>query len=95
MWLIDKLKKLFVINVPKKVMKPKILGELDYLDDVWIKDNAGNLFKGWVFDINKKHIIATVPSEDGSFLDFRFSITRPLTQTELNQNNKTLYLNKP
>ena len=75
-------------------VKLKTLKELDILDTVWIKDDAEDILEGGVFDINKKHIIVTVPLEDKGFLDFRFVITRPLTQTELTQNGKTLYLNK-
>ena len=80
----------------QKVETPlKTLSELDYLDYVWIKDRAGDILRGWVVDVNKKHIIATVPIGEGQFLDYRFNITRPLSQTELTQNNSTLYLNNP
>lgn len=73
----------------------KTIKELDFLDTVWVLDINERLLKGWVFDINKKHIIVTVPLENGNFLDFRFIITRPLSQTKLIQNNNILFLNKP
>lgn len=91
----DLLKKWFDIKYEPSAQKIKILKELDYFDDVWIKDQNGIILKGWVFDINKKHIIVTIPSSDNKFFDFRFIITRPLTQTKLIQNNITLFLNDP
>ena len=75
---------------PKKTIK-----DLDFLDTVWILDVDESLLEGWIFDINKKHIIVTVPLKDGNFLDFRFNITRPLSQIKLIQNNRVLFVNKP
>lgn len=80
----------------KPIEKPmKTLKDLDFLDTVWVLDINESLLEGWVFDINKKHIIVTVPLKEGQFLDFRFSVTKPLSQTQLKQSNRTLFLNKP
>lgn len=93
--LLDWLKeKLGLIDYTQDDIVEKTLKELDFLDDVWIEDQSGKILKGWVFDINKKHIFVTIPIEDG-YLDYRFVITRPLSQTKLNQNNLILHLNKP
>ena len=92
---LDNLKK---IIVPKynKIDKPKkTLADLDFLDTVWILNSDESLLEGWVFDINKKHVIVTVRLSDDEFLDFRFIITRPNTKTFITQNNKVLFLNKP
>lgn len=82
-----------VIDLPEK--RQKTLKELDFLDDVWIKNPSGDILKGWVFDINKKHIYVTVPIGNQEYLDYRFTISRPFSRTEITQNNKTLYFNNP
>ena len=95
MSIIDKIKEWFSIPEYKRYEKPlKTLKDLDFFDDVWIKDGS-SILKGWIFDLNKKHIIITIPTDEGEFLDYRFTITKPLNQTELNQYNKTLYFNDP
>lgn len=93
MW--NKIKGLFE-NKSKKMEKPlKTLKELDLLDDVWVKDKDGIIYKGWIFHINKHHLIVLVPLEEKMSLEFRFNITRPLTQTEIVQGSRTLFLNEP
>ena len=78
-----------------QIEKPlKSIKDLDVLDDVWILD-SGNLYKGWVFDINNKHIIVTAMTTSGRYLDFRFIKTKPFNQTQLTQNHKILFLNEP
>lgn len=89
-----KLKQLLSSKPESKIVL-KTLKELDYLDSVWIKDKSDNILEGWVFDINKKHIIVTIPLYNNQFIDFKFNVTRPLSQTQLTQNNVTIYLNKP
>lgn len=98
---------LFYMSIFKKILdwivppyvpperKEKTLEELDILDDVWILSSDESLLKGWVFDINKKHIIVVIPVKNKDFLEFRFNVTRPLSQTKLVQNHKTLFLNEP
>ena len=70
----------------------KTIQDLEVFDTVWVKEKD-ILYEGWIFDINKKHIIVTVPKDN--YKDYRFVITRPLSQTELNQNGHTLLFNKP
>ena len=82
------------MSIKKALPSEKTLIDLDVLDTVWILDNDV-LYEGWVYDINKKHVIVTALSKDKKYLDFRFTITKPLTQSQLIQNNKTLFLNKP
>lgn len=82
-----------VYETPEKPLK--MIKDLDVLDTVWILDSSESLLKGWVWDINKKHVIVTVPLPENTFADFRFSITRPNTQTKLIESNKILFLNEP
>ena len=95
MSIFNKIKNFIIPKYKPNKESIKTIKELDFLDTVWIIDINERLLKGWVFDINKKHIIVTVPLENGNFLDFRFIITRPLSQTKLIQNNNILFLNKP
>ena len=92
MW--KKIKSLFTIKPQTKSKPLKTIKELDLLDDVWVKDKDGTIFRGWIFHINKHHLIVLVPLETTS-IEFRFNITRPLTQTQLIQGNRTLFLNEP
>lgn len=83
---------------PQQISKPfhkKTLKELDSFDTVWVLDVDGSLLEGWVYDITRKHILVVIPIGLGKFIDVRFSIKKPLSQTELTENNKTLFLNKP
>lgn len=73
----------------------KTLQDLEIFDTIWIQNSDGEILKGWIFDLNKKHIIVTVYDSDGNNQDYRFSLTRPLTQTQLKQNNLTLFLEEP
>ena len=93
MW--KKIKAIFSAK-PQSASKPlKTIKELDLLDDVWVKDKDGIIYKGWVFHINKHHLIVLVPLENKINLEFRFDITRPLTQTQIVQGNRILFLNEP
>lgn len=94
MKLLEKIKRFFFPIVPKVEKPKKTLAELDFIDTVWVKDKD-NLYEGWVFDITKKHIIIVVSLSNGDSLEYRFNKTRPLTQTELVQNDKILFLNEP
>lgn len=95
MKILNKLKQLFSIKHTSIPKHPKTLKDLDILDDVWVKDKLGVIHKGWIFDINKHHLIVLVPEENAPFSEFRFNITRPLSRTELIQYNQTLFLNEP
>ena len=89
--------KLFNLISPGSASPPppiKTLQDLEIFDTVWVKDLDGNIQKGWVFDLTKKHIIVTIPM-DGQFQDYRFRTIRPLTNTEIKQNDIVLYLNDP
>lgn len=78
-----------------KIPSSKTLQDLEIFDTIWIENSEGELLKGWIFDINKKHIIVSAYDKDGNNQDYRFSLTRPLTQTQLKQNNLTLFLEEP
>lgn len=65
----------------------KTLRNLDLLDDVWIKD-GDILYKGWVFDISRRHI--TVCYGD---VDYKFRINKQ--DYTIEQDGKILYCNKP
>lgn len=93
MW--NRIKALFKSKAEVSPKPLKTLKELDLLDDVWVKDKDGIIYKGWVFHINKHHLIVLIPLENKSSIEFRFNITRPLTQTEIVQGNRILFLNKP
>ncbi len=66
----------------------KNLSDLDIFDTVWVQDTDKNILTGWVYDINKKHIIVTIPTDD-KFIDIRFK------RDSNNTKNYTLLLNKP
>ena len=73
------------------VTNPKTLKDLQVMDDIWIKED-GELYTGWVWDISRR-CITVIYGED--LRDYRFQIPRPLTGTTIDQDNKTLYCNKP
>lgn len=79
----------------EKENKLKTFKDLDILDTVWILNFDKTLMEGIVWEINKKHIIITIQTESGKFIDVMFSGRRPLSQTKLTQNHKILFLNKP
>lgn len=78
-----------------KIPPSKTLQDLEIFDTIWIENSEGELLKGWIFDINKKHVIVSAYDKDGNNHDYRFVLTRPLTQTQLKQNNTTLFLEEP
>lgn len=73
----------------------KTLQDLEIFDTIWIKDSSGNILKGWIFDLTKKHVIVSAYDDAGNGYEYHFVLTRPLTQTQLKQNNITLFLEKP
>ena len=84
----------FITGIKKKPEnnKPlKTIKDLEIFDDVWIKDD-NEIYKGWIFDITRRNIIVCYGKQP---LDFRFQIPRPLTLTEIKQDNKILYCNEP
>ncbi len=87
MKIIDKLISIFnpIHSIPPSTKKT--IRQLDLLDDVWVKD-GDILYKGWVFDKTRRHI--TVCYDD---FDYKFRITGQEYVVE--QENKTLYCNKP
>ena len=86
------LKKLFnrkpIQNLKIQSRKVK---DLDIFDTVWVLDN-GELFDGWIFDVTRRAVIVLY---DSGLKDFRFRTEKLGDQTEINQDNKTLYCNKP
>ena len=67
---------------PKKTIR-----QLDFLDDVWVKD-GDILYKGWVFDKTRRHIVVCY-----DIYDYKFRIAGQ--EYTIEQENKILYCNKP
>lgn len=86
------LKKDKYINPTTKVeSNQRTVKDLEFFDDVWIKDD-GVIYRGWIWDISRRCITVVYY---GGLRDFKFQIPRPLTLTEIQQDNKVLYCNKP
>ena len=85
------LKKLF--GNPIEVQpKPLItIKDLSILDDVWIKED-GEIHKGWVWEISRR-CITVIYGKD--LRDYKFQMLKPLNRVCIEQDNKTLYCNKP
>lgn len=84
----------FITGLKKKpeIKKPlKTIKDLEIFDDVWVKEND-EIYRGWIFDITRRNIVVCYGNQP---LDFRFQIPRPLTLTEVKQDNKILYCNEP
>lgn len=88
MKIIDKLISIFnpIHSIPPSTKKT--IRQLDLLDDVWVKD-GDILYKGWVFDISRRHITVFY----GENKDYMFRINKQ--EDKIEQNNKILYCNKP
>ena len=72
-------------------IKEKTVKDLQLMDDIWIKEN-NELYKGWVWEISRRCITVVY---GGDNRDYRFQMPRPLTNTQIEQDNKILYCNKP
>ena len=82
---------LFIKNASNKEVQQKTIKDLDILDDVWIKDDDV-IYNGWVYEITRRCIIVVYGPDQR---DFRFRLEKPLNKTEIKQNEKILYCNKP
>ena len=71
---------------------PKTLRDVDVFDTIWLEDKNGTIYKGWVFDKSRRHIIVTVSDE---LIDYRFILNVPLSSTQISQDHKILYFNDP
>lgn len=82
--------KLISIFNPPLITPPsrKTIRNLDYLDDVWVKD-GDVLYKGWVYDISRRHVTVCY----GDFLDYKFRISKQ--EDTIEQDDKILYCNEP
>lgn len=69
----------------------KIIKDLDVFDDVWVKDED-EIYYGWIFEITRRHITVVY---DNAKRDYKFHIEKQSKQTQIEQDNKTLYCNKP
>ena len=69
----------------------KTIKDLDVFDSVWIKEGE-EIYSGWIFDVSRRHITVVY---DLAQKDYTFRIPKPLTLTEIEQDNKILYCNKP
>ncbi len=95
MMLWNKIKNLLIPVYKPPEITEKTLKDLEVLDTVWILDSDNILLQGWVFEKTTKHVIVVVSMKNNKSLDFRFTITKPLSQTQITQNGKILFLNKP
>lgn len=69
----------------------KIIKDLDVFDDVWVKDED-EIYYGWIFEITRRHITVVY---DNAKRDYKFYIEKQSKQTQIEQDNKILYCNKP
>lgn len=83
------LKSLFEVKYIPKESLPNTIESASVLDTVWIKDKE-ELHEGWIFDKTKKSF--KIVSGEKEYI---FHYKRPLDQTEIKQDNKILYFNKP
>ena len=75
-----------------EVQKPlKTIKDLDVFDDIWIKEDD-EIYYGWIYEISRRHITVVY---DNAKRDYIFQIIKPLSNTQLEQDNKILYCNKP
>ena len=73
-----------------KIIPQKTIKDLEIFDTVWVYDEE--LFEGWIMDITRRCIVVCYGPD---LRDFRFRMEKPLTNTEIHQNNKILYCNEP
>lgn len=69
----------------------KIVKDLDVFDDVWIKE-GNDIYYGWVYEITRRHVTVVY---DNAKRDYKFYIEKQSKQTQIEQDNKILYCNKP
>ena len=69
------------------------LANVKQFDDIWIKD--GNfIFDGWVTKKENNYIYIVYTDNDNKLQEISFKIERPLNRTQIENDNKILYLNK-
>lgn len=79
-------------KIEQKSTPPKTLRDVDFFDTIWIVDRDEIIYKGWVYDKSKKHVLVTVPTDQGLYKDYRFIITHnDLNKTFIEQNHVKLY----
>lgn len=88
MKILDSLISIFSKTPPSSTPPLKTIRNLDITDDVWVKD-GDVLYKGWVFDISRRHITVCY----GENMDYMFRINKQ--EDKIEQDNKTLYCNDP
>lgn len=69
----------------------KIVKDLDIFDDVWIKE-GNDVYYGWIYEITRRHVTVVY---DNAKRDYKFYIEKQSKQTQIEQDNKILYCNKP
>lgn len=85
------LEKFFLIPTDEPKSERKTIKDLDLLDSIWVKDDD-IIYSGWIFDITRRSIIVCYGND---LRDYRFRITNLGNNTEITQDNKILYCNKP
>ena len=69
----------------------KIVKDLDVYDDVWIKE-GNDVYYGWIYEITRRHVTVVY---DNAKRDYKFYIEKQSKQSQIEQDNKILYCNKP
>jgi len=69
----------------------KIVKDLDVFDDVWVKE-GNDIYYGWVYEITRRHVTVVY---DNAKRDYKFYIEKQSKQSQIEQDNKILYCNKP
>ena len=92
--LVELIKKLFTRKQIKESIKDfKTLENINVYDDVIIVID-GIFYNGWISGISKNHLTICYDTPKTKFVETIIPITRPYTQSIIEFNNKTLYLNK-
>lgn len=74
-----------------KKVEPKTVKDLQLMDDIWVKED-GEIYSGWVWDISRR-CVTVIYGED--LRDYKFQMQKPLNRTDIEQDNKILFCNKP
>lgn len=69
----------------------KIVKDLDVFDDVWVKE-GNDVYYGWIYEITRRHVTVVY---DNAKRDYKFYIEKQSKQSQIEQDNKILYCNKP
>ena len=78
---------------PVSVLSQINLANVKQFDDVWIKEND-LIFEGWVVKKEGGVLFIVYTDSNKKLQEISFKIERPLDRTQIENNNKILYLNE-